>query len=557
MLASPGDVQEERDIIAEVIDLINLRLRDDHSVILELWRWETDTYPGFHALGPQGQVDENLRIEEADVLVGVFAKRLGTPVHDSDSGTVHEIGRALSARKATGSPQIMLYFKEEEFHSQSDVEQRQYEAVRNYRAELSKAEPLSERPLLWDYSNIKEFRNSADIHLWKCAVTFAKLPRTVPSKYSGLLFELVIEPIVVRSEGQAELMGNIYIDCRHEGSTPSVLAFFSLDIYVNTVITSPEVVLFEVGRSGATTFISTKPLGNTLHFSGISLTGLRPDEVRRFQIANLRCVSSFGPIALTAVATDGPFSTRIETLATVSRGLEFTVIPLTGPNASTVIGHDMTSPLTHVATLRFAEGFPHAFKTRFAGQVAGNRSGEIIYTGESCRFGSVIDHADGVRFSGLADHGTEVCAAFRDIPVGLRVFVVPSGTLGDSDHPLSAIGMFEIVESISTLLPKGERVGRFGIQVRELLVQNGTALACWELTQMNPQRRPGACSVTFHIFILEAATVPRRAFTVNGSFYPVPTFGTYSPTNGIKADASLPVPRFVDTSSRRSISLPG
>jgi hypothetical protein len=42
-------------------------------------QWEADTHPSFHALGPQGLIDEVLEIESADLLIGILWHRLGTP----------------------------------------------------------------------------------------------------------------------------------------------------------------------------------------------------------------------------------------------------------------------------------------------------------------------------------------------------------------------------------------------------------------------------------------------------------------------------------------------
>jgi hypothetical protein len=62
VVASPNDVQAERKRLVDMIDELNLSDARDNDVHLELWRWETDAYPGFHPLGPQGLIDSLLRI---------------------------------------------------------------------------------------------------------------------------------------------------------------------------------------------------------------------------------------------------------------------------------------------------------------------------------------------------------------------------------------------------------------------------------------------------------------------------------------------------------------
>jgi hypothetical protein len=68
VVASPGDVQAERDMIPAMVDELNKGLADEGGVRLEVYRWEMDAYPGFHPKGPQGQIDSCLRIEDCDLI---------------------------------------------------------------------------------------------------------------------------------------------------------------------------------------------------------------------------------------------------------------------------------------------------------------------------------------------------------------------------------------------------------------------------------------------------------------------------------------------------------
>ena len=60
--------------------------------------------------GPQGLIDPILRIEDGDVLLGIFWKRFGTPTTDAGSGTEHEFLRAYASWQQHRRPQIMAYF---------------------------------------------------------------------------------------------------------------------------------------------------------------------------------------------------------------------------------------------------------------------------------------------------------------------------------------------------------------------------------------------------------------------------------------------------------------
>jgi hypothetical protein len=54
VVASPGDVQAERDALPTGVDELNSGIARDRGLCLELARWETDAYPGFHPEGHKG-----------------------------------------------------------------------------------------------------------------------------------------------------------------------------------------------------------------------------------------------------------------------------------------------------------------------------------------------------------------------------------------------------------------------------------------------------------------------------------------------------------------------
>ena len=125
VVASPGDVQPERDVLSAAVGELNKQVAADHAVRLELYRWETDAHPGFHLEGPQGLVDDKLHITDCDLLICIFWKRFGTPTLDSASGTEHEFRLAYEAWRQHGRPQIMLYFNQTPYtlRSKEEVEQ--------------------------------------------------------------------------------------------------------------------------------------------------------------------------------------------------------------------------------------------------------------------------------------------------------------------------------------------------------------------------------------------------------------------------------------------------
>ncbi|NUO81103.1 HEAT repeat domain-containing protein [candidate division KSB1 bacterium] len=161
VVASPGDVQAERDAIPAIVDELNKGIAEERSVRLEVYRWETDAYPAFHPLGPQGQIDSCLRIDDCDLLVAIFGKRFGTPVLDANSGTEHEIRVALEACEKMGRPQLMLYFNQAPHNPQSQLEKEQWQQVLDFK------QSLSQKVLRWDYNGRDEFPKHVREHLTK------------------------------------------------------------------------------------------------------------------------------------------------------------------------------------------------------------------------------------------------------------------------------------------------------------------------------------------------------------------------------------------------------
>jgi hypothetical protein len=112
LVVSPEDVKAERALVPRVVDDLNMGIAADRSLRLEAVRWETDSHPGFHPEGPQWLIDTILRIEDSDIVIGIFWKRFGTLTKEGTTGTEHEIRRSCEAWKKGGRPQVMVYFNQ-------------------------------------------------------------------------------------------------------------------------------------------------------------------------------------------------------------------------------------------------------------------------------------------------------------------------------------------------------------------------------------------------------------------------------------------------------------
>lgn len=159
MVASPGDVPQERDCLSGVVEELNHGIAQIKGLSICLVRWETDAHPGFHTEGPQGLIDKTLRINECDILIGIFWKRFGTPVSDFNSGTEHEFRIAYEAWKQYKRPQIMVYFNEDAYNPKTSTEAEQWKQVLKFKEDFPK------EGLWWSYTGASDFERKIRNHL--------------------------------------------------------------------------------------------------------------------------------------------------------------------------------------------------------------------------------------------------------------------------------------------------------------------------------------------------------------------------------------------------------
>lgn len=144
MIASPGDVAAERAIVREVVTEWNTTDGANANTMLMAVGWETDVAPEMGD-APQNIIDKRL-LANADLLIGIFWTRLGTPTASYASGAVEEIEEHLKAGKPA-----MLYFSSAPA-SPDSVDATQYQALESFR------DSCKTRGLYATYGNVDDFR---------------------------------------------------------------------------------------------------------------------------------------------------------------------------------------------------------------------------------------------------------------------------------------------------------------------------------------------------------------------------------------------------------------
>jgi hypothetical protein len=130
MLASPSDATEELKIARDLILEWNHVNSFSRKIVLLPINWEFNSFSSFGDR-PQEIINQQL-LKNADLLIGIFWTRIGTPTGKAISGTVEEIGEHIKTGKPT-----MLYFSNRDINPDR-FDSDQYKAVQNMKKEYQK-----------------------------------------------------------------------------------------------------------------------------------------------------------------------------------------------------------------------------------------------------------------------------------------------------------------------------------------------------------------------------------------------------------------------------------
>ncbi len=174
-VAHPSDTPTELQSCKRAANGVNNYLRTlDIPILVYLTDW-TDTRPGFHPEGGQGQIEEMTPLDDFDLIIGLFKHRIGTPLKGGETGTEREIRRALEQLKQSKTPAVQAYFSNEplfdfsvEALSQTSKLQefksklQQTSLTREYR-DINELEGLIRRFLLDETSKATQRTSSSNI----------------------------------------------------------------------------------------------------------------------------------------------------------------------------------------------------------------------------------------------------------------------------------------------------------------------------------------------------------------------------------------------------------
>jgi hypothetical protein len=129
LIASPSDVDQERNVVTDVINAWNAAHYQTTGIMLQAVRWETHSYPE-SGDRPQAILNKQI-VESGDILIGIFGYKLGTPTGTAQSGTIEEIEEFRKAGKY-----VALYFSKADVPRSADRDQ--LKALEDYQRERQK-----------------------------------------------------------------------------------------------------------------------------------------------------------------------------------------------------------------------------------------------------------------------------------------------------------------------------------------------------------------------------------------------------------------------------------
>jgi hypothetical protein len=374
-----------------------------------------------------------------------------------------------------------------------------------------------------------------------------------------------------------------------------------IPVAVNSISTStgpvpPAGTILPATTPGANTFQGIVT-SNSVTFFGIPVLAPGTTASRVFRISNVRVNANplAGGSASGASSVQASISISGATSLLITNAqpiVGFVTNGLTASVSGSATQNQCSSATkTSITTLRFAENFGTAFKTRvmaqnnllYAGQNSSPGTGGFaaqnvpggIYNSES----NLVVPISSTQVAGLADYGTRLKAVFNNIPTGVRVFVSTSNVLNNNfPAPVPAViggsaanggttGYAQLINGETTPDGNAGVAGFFpsitatdngpnngNVPIAEIPIANGAGQAVWEVVNTNPNTNE---TFQFGVYITYTSNVaqnspPPGTSTVNLSFAPTPPIFTASA--GAAASSTLTVPRFIpDPSSARSI----
>lgn len=158
-LSSPGDVKQERGIVDNVINELNITYGNKNGIIFDLLKWESHSAPAISDRYSQNIINKDIG-DEYDLFIGILWQRFGTKTEMANSGTEEELLRAINRYKKGENIQILFYFKNMSPSNLSEINLDDLKKVRDFQEMLK-----DENILYFNFLGVDEFATYLRSHI--------------------------------------------------------------------------------------------------------------------------------------------------------------------------------------------------------------------------------------------------------------------------------------------------------------------------------------------------------------------------------------------------------
>lgn len=160
-LGSPGDLEEERIEVENVIKELNITYGNRDNIILELLKWETHSAPGITNTYTQDLINKDIG-SDYDIFIGIIWQKFGTKTNAANSGTEEEFLNAIKRFENNENIQILFYFKNKAPLSLDDINIDELIKIKKFK------EVLKENNVFYNsFNDTDELKTKLRMHLPK------------------------------------------------------------------------------------------------------------------------------------------------------------------------------------------------------------------------------------------------------------------------------------------------------------------------------------------------------------------------------------------------------
>lgn len=159
-VASPGDLEDERLAVDEVVRELNITFGKTNNLIIEVVKWETHSAPGVSQNHVQEIINKDIG-NDYDIFIGMLWLKFGTKTISANSGTEEEFN--IAYEKFTNNPnsvQILFYFNNQPPISLEDIDIEELRKINEFKCKIG-----DEGVLYWKYKDINEFKSFLRHHI--------------------------------------------------------------------------------------------------------------------------------------------------------------------------------------------------------------------------------------------------------------------------------------------------------------------------------------------------------------------------------------------------------